>query len=878
MKLKFWRRSEELDDEIRAHFEMAVRERIERGEDPARAREAARREFGNAELVREATRDAWGWRWLGNFTQDVRFGARMLRKNPGFTIVAVLTLALGIGANTAIFSWIHAVLLEPLPGVADPDRVVALESLTPDSDWVPTSYLDFRDLRDNSKLVESMSIAKPMGLAVGEPGSVEQIWGEAVSGNFFDLLRVKPELGRFFSTEEVDHEQNAHPLAIISHSFWVTHFQSNPNAVGETTRINHVPYTIIGIVPQDFHGSMPGLDFEIWVPATMYGQLSSTGDATLRDRKWRTFRVLARLAPSATIEQARTEVRSLADRMAHEDADTNEGMSATLLPLWKAHYGIQDSLLGPLSILMAAGGVLLLVVCANVANLLLARATTRQREFSVRLALGAPRWRLVFQVLTESLLITILGLGGGLILAMQLSGSLGYLLPRTALPSLAKAPMDAGVLGFTVLLALGVTLLAGIAPALHASRSDVQETLKESGRTGSSRRSRRLRGLFVISETALAVVALVGAGLFVKSLHKMAEIQPGFDPEHVAVAQLDLSAASFDAPQADAFCRRLRDQLERQPGITAASYADYVPLSVTGGSWEDLQVQGYVPSPGENMKLYRSLISPGYFSLLKIPLLEGRDFDARDAADSEPVMIVNREFVRRFIPSGAAIGRKVRGWGTWFTIVGVAENTKVYRLNETPRPYFYVPIRQIYRPEMGLVYFVRTDGSTDAAISALRREALSAGPTVPVFDASSLDASIAASLFSARISASLLSILGGAALLLAAMGLYGVMAYSVAQRTNEIGIRIALGARGTDVLRLVMNDGARLAGIGYACGAVAALGLTRFLADLLFGVRASDPWIFGGAAALMAAVTFVAVYFPARRAMRVDPMVALRYE
>jgi predicted permease len=878
MSIFWWRKRAALDEEVRTHMQMAERERIERGEDPARAREAARREFGNPELVRESTRDAWGWRWLENFFQDVRFGARMLRKNPGFTIVAVLTLALGIGANTAIFSWIHTVLLEPLPGVSAPDRVVALETLTPDSDWVPTSYLDFRDLRDNSKLVESMSIAKPLGLAVGEPGSVEQVWGEGVSGNFFDLLRVKPEVGRFFSTAEVDHEQNAHPLAIISHSYWTTHYQEDSRAVGETVRINHVPYTIIGVAPEGFHGSMPGLDFDIWVPATMYGQLSSTGDHTLRDRKWRTFRVLARLAPGTTIEQARTEVQAIATRMATADADTNEGMSATLLPLWKSHYGIQDSLVGPLSILMAAGGVLLLVVCANVANLLLARATTRQREFSLRLALGAPRRRLAFQVLTESLLIAILGAGGGLILAMQMSGSLTYLLPRTALPSLVKAPTDTGVLGFTVLLALGVTLLAGIAPALQASRSDVQEALKEGGRTGSSGRSRRLRGLFVISETALAVVALVGAGLFVKSLQKTSEIRPGFDPAHVAVAQLDLSAASFDAPQADAFCQRLREQLERQPGMTAVSYSDYVPLSVSSGSWEDLQVQGYVPSPGENMKLYRSLISPGYFNLLKIPILEGRDFDARDTVDSEPVMIVNREFVRRLIPSGAAIGRKVQGWGEWFTIVAVVENTKVYRLNEPPKPYFYVPIRQIYRPEMGLVFFVRTSGSIDSAISALRREALSAGPTVPVFDASSLDDSIAASLFSARISASLLSVLGSAALLLAAMGLYGVMAYSVAQRTNEIGIRIALGARGGDVLRLVMTEGARLAGIGYLAGAAAALGLTRFFADLLFGVRANDPWIFGGTAALMAAVTLVAVYFPARRAMRVDPIVALRYE
>jgi predicted permease len=810
--------------------------------------------------------------------QDLRYSLRVLAKAPGFTAVAILTLAIGMGASVTIFSWVRAVLLNPLPGVAEPDRIVALESLTPDADWVPTSYLDFRDLRDNCKLMESMSVAKPVALAVGNEDNIERVWGEVVSGNFFDLLRVKPELGRFFSPAEVDHQQNAHPLAILSHSYWSSHYHADPRVIGAMVRINHFPYTIIGVAPKAFHGSMPGLTFDMWAPATMYGQLASTGDSTLLDRKWRTFRVLVRLAPGVSIEQARAEVQSHAKDMARDNADTNQGMSATLLPMWKAHYGIQDSLLGPLSILIAACGVVLLIVCANVANLLLTRASTRQKEFSTRLALGAPRSRLVSQVLTESFLIAAAGSVAGLAVVSWLRNSFGWLLPRSSVPTLARAPIDAGVLLFTLALGFAVALLAGIAPALHAAKGNVHEMLKEGGRTGSSVHSNRLRGLLVTSEMALAVVALIGAGLLVKSYRQMSDIRPGFDPEHVAVAQLDLSAASYDAQQADSFYQRLSEHLERQPGVAAVSYADYVPLSISAGSWEDLQIQGYVPLPGDNMKIYRSLVSPGYFGLMKIPILEGRDFNMRDDITAPPVMIVNQEFVRRYIATGIAVGRLVRGWGKWFRIVGVVQNSKIYRLTEAPQPYFYVPMRQIYRPEMGLVFYVRASSSISSAITALQRQAQAVDPAVPVFDVTSLNDIIAASLFAQRISASLLGVLGNVALLLAAVGLYGVMAYSVAQRTNEIGIRMALGALSRDVLRLVLGQAAKLAMMGVVVGIAVALALTRLMSTLLFGVSATDPTTFAGVALLLVVVALAASYIPVRRAMKLDPVVALRYE
>ena len=816
---------------------------------------------------------------METFLQDVRYGLRMLAKNPGFAAVAVLTIAVGIGSSATIFSWIRAVLLNPLSGSGQPERVVALEMLTPSGEWTPTSYLDFRDFRDHAKLLESMTVTQPMDLAVGDEKQVQRIWGEVVSGNYFEVLRVKPELGRFFSKAEQGEQQNAHAVAVISHAMWKNRYHSDPAVVGTTVRINRYPYTIIGVAPADFRGSMPGLSLEVWAPATMFGQLSSTGDWMLRDRKTRMFRVLARLAPGVGIEQARAEVQALALHNAEVDADTNQGMSATLLPLWKSHYGIQESLLAPLSILMGACGVVLLIVCANVANLLLARAVTRQKELSVRLALGAPRSRVARQLLTESLLIAVGGTLAGLVIAQWLGGSLQWLIPASALPTMVRPPIDFGVLLFAVALAFVVAGLAGVAPAMHSARSDVNEMLKEGGRSGTSNtRSQRLRGLLVTSEVALAVVAIIGAGLFVKSFQMARSIQPGFDPHHVAMAQMNLSAAGYDAGQADSFCRRLREAMERQPGVTAVSYGDYVPLSISGGSWEDLQIQGYVPGPNENMKLYRNLIAPGYFDLMKIPLLEGRDFNQQDDRDHAPVMIVTREFARHFMPNQEPVGQKVQGWGRWFTVVGVVEDSKILRVTENTAPYFYVPIRQIYRPEMGLKFLVRTSGPVNDAVAALRREANAIDPVVPVFSAMALEEYIGASLFVQRIAASLLGTLGSVALLLAAIGLYGVMAYSVAQRTNEIGIRVALGAQPLDVMRMILRECMGLALPGLVVGSLLAVALARVISASLVEVSPRDPAIYAAAAVFTIVVTLCAAANPACRAAKVDPMVALRYE
>lgn len=812
--------------------------------------------------------------------QDLRFGLRTLLKSPGFTLVAVLTIGIGIGANTTIFSWMRPLLLDPLPGVADPSRMVAVENFADEGkstgDPLTTSFLDFRDYRDRLKLLDVVAIGRG-AFAVGDERTSERVWGELVSANFFDVLGVKPEAGRFFSNEERADTQNTFAVAVISHTYWKTHYRADPAAIGSTLRVNRTTLTIIGVAPEGFHGTQAGLDYQIWAPLTMYGQITHTGTWMLRDRNTRNFMLLARLKPGATIEQSRSEIAALANFMAVANGDSDKGVGATVLPLWQWHYGPQNTLLKPVAILMAACGVLLLIVCANVANLLLARATGRQKEFSIRLALGARGGRLARQLLTESLMLALAGSLAGLLIASWLGGALRWLLPAVDTPTMMQPELDGQVLAFTTLLAVCVAMLAGVAPALHAARSNVNDMLKEGGRSGAaSGPSHRLRGLLVVAEVALAVIALVGAGLFFKSFQTSQTMSPGFSPEGQALAQFDLSTAGYTQRQADVFCQRMTEQLKRQPGITAVSYADTVPLGFYGGNWEEVAVEGYQPARGENMKTYRNMVGPGYFEAMKIPMTEGRDFDLRDDPKSQQVMIVSQEFVRRFIPRGGVIGRKVHGWGKWFTIVGIVKDIKIHQVYENNIPFFYIPIRQEYRPEYGLTFHVRTTGPVNDAIAAIRREASAIDPALTLFSAEPMSEYTIASLFGQKVAASLLSVLGGLGLLLAAMGLYSVMSYSVAQRTSEIGIRVTLGARPRDVLALVMRQGVGFAVCGLITGSVAAAVLSRLAASVLVAVSPVDPWVYVGTALFTLLVAIASAAIPAWRALRVDPMTALR--
>jgi predicted permease len=876
---RLFRRRRVYDDfaaEIEAHLDEKVDDLVARGMSREDARLAARRAFGNVTRVQEEGRETWQWPTLESFLMDIRFALRQLRRAPTLVAIIILTLAIGIAATATAFSWTRAILLDPLPGAGNANRIQALESTTPSGSWTPTSWLDFRDFRKYLKSFDGLAASYPTSLSIGDETRTERRTGELVSSNFFDVLRMTPVLGRFFPTS-LDDAEGTQPVVVIGYGLWQSRWHGDSAVIGSVVRINRYQFTVIGVAPAAFHGSMPGEDIGIWVPAAMVAQIFPTGASMLRDRGWRTFRVLARLAPNVGPGAARDEVTRFATFMGHANGGRSEGMSGTLMPLWQSHWGLQSALRAPLFVLMGACGLVFLIACANMANLLLARATGRRRELGLRLALGAPRRRLVRQLLTEASILAVAGSALGLLCAVWLARSLHWLLPSFAASSLLAPHVDAGVLAFTAALACAATLVAGIAPALHGSRERFGEALNDGGRGASDGiHATRLRSTLVVAEMALAVISLVGAGLFYESFRNTRSVSPGFNGDQVAMGSVSLTLAGYDSAYADAFLRRVADRIRREPGVSAVSYTDYVPLSMGQGSWEDLVVEGYAPERNENMKLYRAAIGPDYFRVMGISLVSGRDFRFDDDSAHAAVMIVNEAFERHFLRDRSTLGVKVKGWGRWFTIVGVARDVKNYRLTESPTPYFYVPIRQVYRPEYGYTFLARTAAPVDQAVRTIAEAVKSADPAVPTFNDMSLAEYIGAPLRAQQTAAELLALLAAVSLLLAAIGLYGVIAYSVAQRTKEIGVRMALGARPLDVVRAVASQAGALLIAGLVIGLCGAAASARIVSSLLFSVSPAEPIVFAVAAGGMIAIALVATGIPARRAMKVDPIVALR--
>ena len=881
--------------EIESHVALHTEDGIRSGLAPLEARRQALVRLGCAEQTRQAHRERRTLLWIEDLLQDLRFGLRMMARNPSFTAVAVLTLAIGIGATTTAFTWINAVFLQPLSGVADPSRLVTLESVTPNGEWVPSSYPDFRDFRDRLKLFDGIAVSRPVALSVGKEDHAERVWAELVSGNFFDVLGVKPEAGRLFLPAEFADSPGKFPIAVISDRYWRSHYAANPNIVGQTIRVNQHELTVVGVAAPAFHGSMPVTAFDLWVPYMEQPALNGVQEWMLRDRHNRNMLGIARLKQGVTIDQARVELKTLADRMAILNANVSEGMSATLLPLWKSPHGPQGLLIGPLRILMGVCILVLLIVCANVANLLLARATVREKEFTARLALGAGRARLARQVLAESLLLTGTGAALGLAVTPWMSLALKFLMPPGPMQQLVSMDTrpNLSVLAFTAGVCIIAALAAGLIPALQVSRLNLSSRLNAGGHSGSASRGRnRLRSVLVASEVALALVALVGAGLFARGFQTTMHIDPGFDPNKVLLSQFYLNTNGYSLAQRKEFCRRLEERMMSAPGVTDVAYSDGVPLSFEPSWWEELKIEGYAMRPNENMSIFRNVISPGYLPLMHIPIVEGRNFTEADNEDdkSPAVMIVNEAFVRRFLAGRNPIGTRIHGWGTWFRVVGVAKDSKYHYLGESTPAYFYVPFRQIYREDMNLAFYVRTKGDPDSMLSTLRAQARDLDPNVTVFDAAPLKEYIGASLYPQKIAASLMTVLGSIALLLAAVGLYSVMAYSVAQRTQEIGVRMALGAQPRHVLGMVIRQGLALTSGGLIVGAVLAIGLARAVASVSFtgggmgasakllGSGANVPLIYLASAGFLCAIATLATWLPARRASSLDPMQALRTE
>ena len=828
---------------------------------------------------------------MNSLLQDLQHALRMIRRNPGFAAVTIFTLALGIATSATVFGWVDAILLHPLPGVAEPDRLVALETLTPGGAFATNSYPDYIDYRDRLKLVSGVAVTLPAAFSVGQEDHAERVWGELVSGNFFSVLGAKAELGRTFLPEEYGDKPGAFPVAVISDSFWRSHFGADPQIAGKTIRINQHELTIVGVAAPEFRGSMPGMARDIWVPYMMQPVLNGVGEWMLRDRKDRNMIGMARLKNGVKLEQAQQELAALAARMATADADTNEGLSATFLPMAKSHFGPQSLLLAPLRLLLGVCAVVLLIVCANVANLLLARTTARHKEFSTRMALGAGRSRVARQVFAESFVLAAAAGLAGLVATQGLGRVLVLMLPAGQRALVVHQPLGWRMLLFAAVLCCLVAFLTGVLPALQLKQTALHERLNEAGKSGmSGAHSHRMRSILITAEVSLALVALIAAGLFARSFQALREINPGFDPNHVLLSQFYLSTNGYSLEQRKQFCLRLREKLESAPHVVNVAYSDGVPLGFEPSWWEDLNIEGYTPGAAENMKIFRNVISPGYLPLMRIPLIDGRDFTEHDDEKSNPVIIVNQAFVKRFFAGRNPVGRRVRGWGEWFTVVGVAQDSKYHYPGESPLPYFYVPFRQVYRADMHLAYYVRTVGDPKSILPLVRQKVREIDPNVNVFDAVPLADYIGASLYPQKIAASLLTVLGSLAVVLAAVGLYSVMSYSVVQRTHEIGIRMALGARPDDVLRLVVRQGLTLASIGMLVGFALAIAMARSLSAISFassamgnggkllGVSATDPLIYLGAALFLTGVAALAAYIPARRAARVEPMEALRYE
>lgn len=892
---RFGRAEDDFSAELESHVVLHTDDGIRSGLSPEEARRQALILLGGAEQARQAHRERRIFPWLESLLQDVRFGCRMLVRNRAFTIVAVLTLAVGIGSSATVFTWINAVLLRPLAGVTDPSRLVVLESVTPNGEWVTSSYPDFVDFRDRLKLLDGVAVTRPVAFSVGSEDHSDRVWGELVSGNFFAVLGVKPEVGRLFLPAEFADVPGKFPIAVISDRYWRSHFGADPSIVGRTLRINQHELTIVGVAAPAFHGSLPVTAFDVWVPYMEQPALNGVQERMLRDRHNRNMLGIARLKPGVTLEQARSELKALADRMAIANADVSEGMSATLLPLSNSPHGPQALLAGPLRILMGVCILLMLIVCSNVANLMLARATVREKEFTARLALGAGRVRLARQVLTESLVVTGAGAALGLAATPWMSHVLRYLMPPGPMQLLVAMDTrpNLAVLAFTAGVCMLSALAAGLVPALQVGRLNLNAGLSAGSRTGTAGRSHnRLRSVLVSSEVALALVTMVGAGLFARSFQTTMRIDPGFDPDHVLLNQFYLNTNGYTLQQRKDFCRLLGERMQSAPGVTDVAYSDGVPLGFEPSWWEELHVEGYAPHPNENMSIFRNVISPGYLPLMHIPIVEGRNFTEQDnEAESSPdVMIVNQAFVHRFFAGRNPIGHRIQGWGRWFRVVGVAQDSKYHYLGESATPYFYVPFRQVYRADMNLAFYVRTHGDPDNVLTTLRANVHALDPNVTVFDAAPLKEFIGASLYPQKIAATLLTVLGSIALLLAAVGLYSVMAYSVAQRTKEIGVRMALGAQPGHVLGMVIRQGLVLTVAGLITGAALAFGLMRAVASVSFSnsamgssarllsSHASDPLIYLAAALFLCAVATLASWLPARRAASVDPMQALRTE
>jgi predicted permease len=869
------RRDEELEEEVDAHLRMAEADRVARGESAADAASNARREFGSVAHVKEITREIWGGMWLERWKQDLAYGLRMLRRTPGFSLFAVLCLTIGIGATTAVFSWIEGILLRPFPLVTHEERMVAMTGI--DREGVTeTSWPDVQDLRRYSTLFDSFIAEHISGatLAIGE--RAESATGSVVSSNYFEALGVRPILGRTFDPSE-DVGDNAHPVAVISYEAWKNRYRGDPSIIGRTQRLNGVVHTIIGVMPRGFYGTFVGYQFQFWVPASMESTFDG-GGYKLENRGARWNEGFAFLKPGVTLAQAQGELSAIGKRLEADYPDTNRGRTFRIYPLWQTPFNNARSLLPTLRISLVVACLLLFIACANVGNLLLVRSFARRHEMNVRISLGAGRWRLVRQLLTESVILSVAGAAGGFLLAYWCRNLLKLFfrpMPAGVIVNL-PAKMDLRVLALAAGVCLVSTLLFGLVPAFQTSRINVATAMKSEsvGVVGGGRSKARIRSILVLVQVSLGFIALVGAGLLLKSLQAMRQADPGFSTEEVLTTYIDMRAAGYDQTRIRNFQDRLVERLHAQPGVESAVWVRSVPFTYRPYASGPISVDGFVPENGEKPVVEYNEVGPSYLATMGIPLDSGRDFTMGDNETTQSVGVVNETMAQRFWPGQDPLGKRLQVNGRSLEVVGIARNSKYSTLRETPKPFFYAPLRQGSAPGQNLL--IRTKLGPRGMANALIREVKAIDANLAPDEVITMKEEIARKNWSQGAAVNLLAIFGSVALLLAGIGLYGVMSYSVSQSSRELGLRMALGARASHLLGMVLSHGLRLMLAGIALGAAVALGTTRLMGDLLFKVSPRDPGAFASAFLLMAIAASAACLLPAWRATRIDPVRVLR--
>ncbi len=884
----------EMNEELGAYLDAAVRDNVRSGMSPEESLRAARVKMGSVEAVKEDIRSA-GWESaLETVWQDLRYALRMLRKNPGFTAVAVLTLALGIGANTAIFSVINAVMLRMLP-VEHPEQLVqvAFQGKHSAASFIGQSfsYPQFTELREHNQVFADMSAFDYWttfdARLAGSGGSGETMKAQLVSANIFSLLGVNAVIGRTFAPDE-DNGAGAHPVAVISYALWTRVFARETGALGRKITIADTPFTIIGVAPAHFSGVNPGLACDLWIPVSMQPQVNPNDSLTDIDTHWLTL--MARLKPGVSTEQARAgldvvyqQIQRQEDISGFSDQERRDFFShrIVLLPAARGTDYLRNEFSRPLFLLMAMVALLLLIACANVANLLLARASVRHAEIAVRLALGAGRPRLMRQLLTESTLLALIGGALGVLVAYWGSPLLVILMSHRRNQVALDVHPDLGVLGFTFLTALITGIAFGLAPALRATRITASPGTRQ---VTATRGGRRLGGVLVVAQVALSLVMVIGAGLLVRTFHNLEASDPGFNRQGVLLFWLDPSKAGYKDERASQLREEVFERIRQIPGVRSASFSFLTPIS--GGGWDNVarSVEGYTPYPGEDMEIYLNAVGPRFFEALGTPLLLGRDFGPQDGPSSPWVVLINQTMARRFFGQRSPIGKHFE-LGPWsgkqgIEIIGVVGDAKYMSLRESapPTAYLYIPqLPQAMKPG-GVTFEVSSGVAPMSLVPQVRSLLQGMDSRLGASDFKTLAEQVDDSLSREKMMSTLSAFFGILALLLACIGLYGVTSYGVARRTSEIGIRMALGAEQRGILRMVLSEALVLAVIGVAIGLPSAWAATRSIASMLYGLKPTDPLTIIAATLLMTAVAVFAGYLPARRAIRVDPMVALRYE